>query len=165
MIKNILFFILFFSTIYSSPRNQSSIFFREKINSLEIENLKEHVEYHDNGNISVKGSLIDGIKFGFWYFYDKNGKLREERTYINGDHFFSVNSFSEKEFIISNGYLKDSLQNGEWNFYDEKGILLITITFKKGIRDGKFVAYSPKGHPIVVGTFKNNELLDIISIR
>ncbi|MGL5123794.1 MAG: toxin-antitoxin system YwqK family antitoxin [Fusobacteriaceae bacterium] len=165
MQKNILFFILLFSTIHFSTESQSSVFSQKKNNFSLKENIKEYIEYYNNGQIKVKGSLTDDIKFGFWYFYDENGKLREERTYINGDDLFSIKSFSEKGTLISSGYIKNFLQDGEWSFYDGESLLLVTLVFKKGIKDGKLVAFSKKGYPIIVGTFLNNELLNIISIK
>ncbi|MGL4688091.1 MAG: toxin-antitoxin system YwqK family antitoxin [Fusobacteriaceae bacterium] len=165
MIKSILFFTLLFSVINFSAESQISNSIQEKNSASTTGNVREYVEHYSNGKISVKGSLADGVKFGFWYFYDENGKLREERTYINGDSLFSIKTFSENGTLISSGYVKDFLQDGEWSFYDENSLLLVTITFKKGIRDGKLVAFSKKGHPIVVGTFVNNELLNIISIK
>ncbi|HNS17108.1 MAG TPA: hypothetical protein PKH94_01300 [Bacteroidales bacterium] len=73
-----------------------------------------NVFYHENGQISSEGKMVNGVPDGYWKTYYENGTLKSEGN--------------RKEFLL------DSL----WKFYDEKGKLVLEITYgnnkKNGIR-------------------------------
>ncbi len=40
--------------------------------------------YHDNGQLSARGTYVDGKECGLWEYYHDNGQLRQRGTYVDG---------------------------------------------------------------------------------
>lgn len=38
--------------------------------------------YHKNGSVKMKGTLLEGIDNGWWYFYDEKGNLIKKNEYV-----------------------------------------------------------------------------------
>lgn len=127
--------------------------------------VEDYTRLYDNGLIEIRGQTMLGKKIGIWYFYHESGKIAEEHLYLDGESDFNVKLYDDEGVITSSGKVLNGKQEGEWSFYDEKGLVLVKMTFKKGIREGVFVAYSETGAPIVAGVFKNNDLIEIDSIK
>lgn len=127
--------------------------------------IKDYVEYYNNGKIKIKGSYIGETKIGFWNYYREDGTVKNEVSYINDEESFGIKYFNEKGVISSSGLIQGGEQVGEWLYYDDEGKLLVRLNYKDGKRDGVFIAYSKEEIPIVVGIFENDLLKDIKSIR
>ena len=41
--------------------------------------------YHENGNIQVKGTFINGKYHGLWNFFNEDGSLEKSETYKDGE--------------------------------------------------------------------------------
>ncbi len=60
---------------------------------------KKHIQYHNDGSIWAKGTMINGQPDGYWEWFRKDGtKLRS-------------------------GYFAKGKQVGEWTTYDKKGMV------------------------------------------
>jgi len=44
----------------------------------------DYIRYHLNGKINISGKLKKGYRIGVWKFFNIEGKLLEEKNYING---------------------------------------------------------------------------------
>ena len=88
------------------------------------------VFYHSNGKIASEGTMRDGKPDGYWKTYNDLGILKSEGNRLN--------------------YELDSL----WKFYDDEGELKLSITYKKGIKNGVRTTYLE--YQILVDSFANN---------
>ena len=86
------------------------------------------LKYHDNGQISLRASFLDGKKEGVWKYFHNNGELLKKETHPNRfDHIFvqtfdrngNINGFWPREDSYS--YIEESdYSNLEYTtFYDE----------------------------------------------
>ncbi len=76
-----------------------------------------NIFYHENGNKSSEGNMVDGKPDLYWKTYYENGELKSE------------------------GNRKDFLLDSIWKFYDETGKLVLLINYKNGQKDGIRVTY------------------------
>ena len=91
-------------------------------------------QYHDNGQLEIKGTYIGGKRDGPWVFYHDNGQLWVEGT------------------------LKVGVKDGLWISYYENGQLAYKGSFLNGYRDGPWVWYNNNGvESWRSGTYKNGE--------
>jgi antitoxin component YwqK of YwqJK toxin-antitoxin module len=67
---------------------------------------REHLQYHRDGSLWVKGRTLDGIACGYWEFFRKDG------TKLRSGHF----EYGE--------------QVGEWTTYDKNGEVYKVTTIK-----------------------------------
>jgi hypothetical protein len=59
--------------------------------------------FHENGRIKAKGMILNKLKNGWWYFYDKHVNLKEKSEYIViRDSIYKNQSY----FFDSNGKIK-----------------------------------------------------------
>lgn len=162
-------FFIFIFLLSTNLAFGTDLFNRPQKNSDKVKKsdplVEDYTRLYDNGLIEIKGQTMLGKKIGIWYFYHESGKIAEEHLYLEGERDFNVKLYDDEGVITSSGKVLNGKQEGEWSFYDEKGFILVKMTFKKGIREGIFVAYSETGAPIVAGVFKNNDLIEIDSIK
>ncbi len=68
---------------------------------------KQHIEYHKDGSVWAKGSLVNGECHGYWEWFRKEGtKMRS-------------------------GYFKNGKQVGKWTTYDREGKEFKVTSFDK----------------------------------
>jgi antitoxin component YwqK of YwqJK toxin-antitoxin module len=95
--------------------------------------MAEKVEFHDNGKIKSKGSIVNGLKEGMWLFYFESGK-------------------KEKEI-----YFKDDVEDGLFRRWYEDGTLAIESESKNGISEGIWREYYENGSLKEEALYKNGE--------
>lgn len=67
---------------------------------------KQHTQYHKDGSIWAKGSMLDGECDGYWEWFRKDGtKMRS-------------------------GYFKKGKQTGEWITYDKSSSIVKKTSMK-----------------------------------
>lgn len=71
-----------------------------------MEEPKDVIQYHKNGNTWYKGQMLGDQMHGYWEWFTKDGKL------------------------MRSGYYHKGIQVGEWKTYDKKGKVL-TVTMMK----------------------------------
>lgn len=123
--------------------------------------LKKYRSYHPNGKVFIEGSHVGDKKIGYWYKYDENGVVREEYSFVSGKPIVGVTVYSEEGIVSGSGFLSRGFQEGWWSYYDSSGEKLVKIEYKKGIKDGKFIAYSEFNAPIVVGIFEKDKIINV----
>ncbi len=62
--------------------------------------------YYDNGNLSYKGTYINGLRHGYWERYWPNGKFGLVTNYLNGKvglyiAYHSSGVLAEKKFYAN----------------------------------------------------------------
>ncbi|MCM8569698.1 hypothetical protein NE848_09925 [Gramella jeungdoensis] len=88
----------------------------EKFGTFDVDNGKK-VEYHDNGNISIRYNLKNGKIDGKIEVYHPSGQLKKTGTYLNGK------------------------QNGLFKEYDEEGDLVLEYNVKNNLKHGSYIEY------------------------
>jgi antitoxin component YwqK of YwqJK toxin-antitoxin module len=88
--------------------------------------------WYEDGQISVKRDLKEGIANGLTTHYYENGKIKWTGYYING------------------------IQHGIQKEYYESGQLRTIATIKNGVANGQFITYYQNGKVEVIGYAVNN---------
>lgn len=80
--------------------------------------VEEVLEYFPNGNVKLKGKLVDKAKNGEWEEYYENGNLKRSVSYSDG---------------VKDGRTLVFKENGDLDFFMDykKGKLLISPKFKR----------------------------------
>ena len=90
--------------------------------------------FHENGQLNIKGTYKDGKWDGPWFrYYHKNGQLMQKGTY------------------------KDGKEDGPWVGYYRNGQLSGRVTYKDGKQVGLGVSYYENGQLWSKGHYKNGE--------
>lgn len=101
-----------------------------------IENVKQsdglYLEKHDNGQIKIKGEILQNKRIGIWTSYYKNGIKQSENTYIDGVLSGKTVSFYTNGQVRYIGYFIKNKKDGKWNFYSKQGDLDKTLEYKGG---------------------------------
>lgn len=74
---------------------------------------KEYIQYHKDGSIWAKGSIIGDNPTGYWEWFRKDGTL------------------------MRSGYFREGIQIGEWKTYDKSGNVYKVTDMQAGKKDGK----------------------------
>jgi len=128
--------------------------------------------YHANGKISQQSNFENGKHIGEYLLYHENGNLEVKTTIVNGLQNGWTVYHREDGSKHSEGNYKNGNRNGEWKYYDENGNIKGTTVFKIDyeIEEANmslqlpnnewFLAnYSDKG--FTQYTFKRNEITDL----
>ena len=98
----------------------------------------EFVLYFPNGNIEIKGKIVEGENEGQWNYYYPNRSLE------------------------SQGNFKDDLVNGKWLWYFPNGNLKEEGKYVAGEREGEWFSYNDDGSLYIKRYFKDNVLTDSV---
>lgn len=83
-----------------------------------VENI---IEYHPNGKLKKKGTLVDGKRDGVWEAYFENGLLQSRHTYSHGIDNGAVAVYYENGAYRYKGLFNMGKKYGEWVSYNEQG--------------------------------------------
>ena len=98
----------------------------------------EFILYFPNGNVEIKGKIIDGKNEGQWDYYYSNKSLE------------------------SQGNFKNDLVDGKWVWYFPNGNLKEKGKYVNGKRQGEWLSYNDDGGLYIKRYFKNNVLTDSV---
>ena len=95
--------------------------------------LTPHIEYWDNGNVSIKGQKNSkGQEEGIWEMFYENGNIRMRIPYKEGKVGGIVESFYENGNIHRRTPYKEGNKDGIEEFFDEQGNIIRTHHWKDG---------------------------------
>jgi antitoxin component YwqK of YwqJK toxin-antitoxin module len=95
--------------------------------------LTPHIEYHPNGNVSIKGQHnSNGHREGLWEGFHLNGNIEGRIPYKDGKEDGIEEWFYENGNIKARIPFKDDRKDGTQNFYDEQGNITETRHWKDG---------------------------------
>ena len=114
----------------------------EKFKSLETttesEELTPYIEYHDNGNVCIKGQKNSkGQREGIWELFYENGNIERRTPY------------------------KEGKRDGIEECFDEQGNIKWRIPYKGGNRDGIEEWFHKNRNIIETRHWKDGELIEI----
>jgi antitoxin component YwqK of YwqJK toxin-antitoxin module len=95
--------------------------------------LTPHIEYHDNGNVWIKGQLNSrGQEEGIWEMFYENGNLRMRIPYKEGKEDGIEESFYENGNIRWRIPYKKDKEHGIEEKFDKQGNITETCHWKDG---------------------------------
>jgi len=89
--------------------------------------LKDHVEYYENGQVKITGKMADGKREGPWKSYYLDGKKWSETTFKNGIKSGPTVTYYENGMMRYRGQYEGDKRTGVWQFYNEEGTLEKTL--------------------------------------
>jgi len=113
----------------------------KKVVEYEVKNgLKdgEFILYFTNGNVEIKGKIVDGENEGEWNYYYANKLLQ------------------------SQGGFKNDLVDGKWVWYFPNGNLKEEGKYVDGKREGEWLSYNDGGGLYIKRYFKDNVMTDSV---
>jgi len=133
--------------------------FKSLETTAESEKLTPHIEYHDNGNVWVKGQKNQyGRKEGLWEYFYKNGKIHWRIPYKNGKEDGIAEWFYKNGNIYMRTPHKEGKRDGiEERFYESRNIKA-RIPYKEGKEDGIEAWFDERGNIVETQHWKDGEL-------
>lgn len=120
----------------------------------------EYIDYHNNGNIRVKGFYMNNSRVGKWEYFYRSGDKYKTVLYDNGLEYLSDLFKKNGRQVIKNGTgkVKDKVRISLVNNAESEMIGSVT----KGLRDGEWII---RRDGFIVGTefFKNGVFIKGVS--
>ncbi len=83
----------------------------------------EYTENYSNGALKIKGTIVNGQRFGVWVSYHKNGNKASESNYVRGELFGKTVAYHPNGQVAYIGYYEYGEKSGKWQFFSEDGTL------------------------------------------
>ncbi|MDG1147195.1 MAG: hypothetical protein P8N52_02700 [Crocinitomicaceae bacterium] len=111
--------------------------------------------YYTNGNLKLNGTYVKDMKVGEWTESFENGQLKDVMTY----KLFKVKS-KVNYGIMKDHVVMESKLHGQTRSYSSKDFKMTGDgNYKKGLKEGKWIAYYPGGKfPAVISQYKDGAL-------
>lgn len=122
--------------------------------------MKDGVSYttmfHKNGAKRAFGKNVDEKKDSVWTYYDRDGVMISQDTYIE-----DVKSGLSQVFYPSGKVTEEvpwvnGVKNGEWKQYYEDGQVMSVIKYVNGLVEGEAMYFHPDGKVNIKGTYQND---------
>ena len=120
--------------------------------------------YHSNGILQATGQYVNKCKEGLWKYYDENGKIASEETYVY------QNDTSYLEGILTIYYPSGKIQetdtyvngkgNGAVTTYYESGGIKMKAMFKENLKNGPVLHFDEKGELTKKEQYANGVLVE-----
>ena len=81
----------------------------------------KNVENYPNGNLKIKGDIVNGIKQGKWESFYENGNKWSECTYVFGKRNGIYKTFYPNGNLKMHGVYQEDKKVDVWFFYLENG--------------------------------------------
>jgi len=101
--------------------------------------------YYENGEVKYKKRYSEDLPDGKWDYYTASGKKNEEQIYVEGKRNEEWYRIEENGDTYYQYWDKDSLVSEYADLHYSNGQLIEKISYKKGLKDGKFTGYYPSG--------------------
>ena len=131
------------------------------INYIDINGLKQGYweKKYPNGKIKYQAHFKNDIPVGEFKRYYSNGQLFAHIIYDKeGNGTGDATYYWDDGKLLAKGKLvKVKLKQGLWKIYNTKGVLLRTINYDKGIKNGEQITYYHEGGIAEKANFKNGK--------
>ena len=91
------------------------------------------------------GTIINGLRHGFWRVFYSDGQLKSKGNYQNGIKDGKWIGYRPNGFIHYEGEYLKGKQHGLWTHYWENKVVGFQGTFINGEKHGKWVGYERDG--------------------
>jgi antitoxin component YwqK of YwqJK toxin-antitoxin module len=115
--------------------------------------------FHESGKLWQIGNYTNGELTDEWRVYDNNGVL------VQSSNYFKNKLQGQQKYYFGNGFIKqllffkEGVLDGIAQLYANQGFLSKSylseeISFKDGMKDGRYIKYNETGDSVVIGKFK-----------
>jgi antitoxin component YwqK of YwqJK toxin-antitoxin module len=94
--------------------------------------LVKEIQYYQNGQKRIEGSIKDGNRNGKWTFWFEHGPIWSEGFYSNGIRTDSTWVYHENGTLFYKGTYLEGEKHGTWKFYDDEENLVNQVIFDHG---------------------------------
>jgi len=94
---------------------------------------KEGEWVYQVGDHEEKGSYVIGLREGTWIYYYKNGQIKYEGTYLQGNPDRRHKLYYPNGVLKEDRYYEMGIREKNWKKYDEEGNLVMTITYRNDV--------------------------------
>lgn len=101
-------------------------------------------EFRDNGSIKKEYTEIDGVISGIFISYLSSGKIFSLCHYKDGEINGELVKYNGDGSISSRNHYKDGMLDGNQLYYG-RDYLVMSVAYKKDLRDGVSFAYNKDG--------------------
>jgi len=101
--------------------------------------------YYENGEVKYKKRYSEDLPDGKWDYYTAAGKKNEEQIYVEGKRNEEWYRKDENGDTYYQYWDLDSLVSEYADLHYSNGQLIEKISYKEGLKDGKFTGYYPSG--------------------
>jgi len=101
--------------------------------------------YYENGEVKYKKRYSEDLPDGKWDYYTAAGKKNEEQIYVKGKRNEEWYRKDENGDTYYQYWDLDSLVSEYADLHYSNGQLIEKISYKEGLKDGKFTGYYPSG--------------------
>jgi len=92
---------------------------------------KPFAELYDNGQVKIKGNLLDDQRHGRWESFYENGVKWSEDNYYQGEKNGRTVSYYPTGMFRYQGTYIDDIEAGKWTFYDEEGNIIKEMDYSE----------------------------------
>lgn len=102
------------------PADQSA---NETADTAVVENIPDgdYVEHYQDGSVKMRGTILNGKRYGTWVSYHANGNKASENHYTYGNLNGKTVSYYKNGQIRYIGYYAGNEKSGIWKFFKKDG--------------------------------------------
>ena len=115
----------------------------------------EHKSWFANGNPKSEAIYVNGEPEGLMTFWYPNGRKEIEGRMVNGNRdgnwmYYNMDGSLQLQVLYRNGVMvKEKKENGTFREYYDDEQVMSEVTYRKGLREGRFVEYHDNGKWVV----------------
>ena len=113
--------------------------------------------YYESGEVKYKKRYTEDDPDGKWEYYTAAGEKNAEEIYVEGKRNEEWYKKGENRDIYYQYWDMDSLISEYADLHYSNGQLIEKISYKKGLKDGKFTGYYPSGKVEYVKRYEENK--------
>lgn len=119
---------------------------------------KQYVKEKNNQGVIIgEGWIKNGVRNGYWKFYDDQHQLSQTGHYINDQKDGYWHEYNQGK-LSAEGHFKNNHKTNWWTFYNSSGYRTIKTQFKNGVKNG-YSLYYKKSALSMVEEYSRNEKL------
>ena len=126
--------VLFLTLLFFSCMDGSKIVQEKKVEIKPEIGAEIYIEKHKNGQVKIKGNLVNKLRQGKWESFYENGSKWSESVYLFGKRNGISKGFYSNGNLKFHGTYRDEKKVGIWFFYLENG------KFEKEVDFGNFMS-------------------------
>ena len=147
--------ILFVNLVFSQNVGQKG---DSKLNYTDINGKKQGkwVKKYPNGKVAYEAYFINDKLVKEYKRYYKSGQLKLEVNYDKNSNGFAKLYWDTKKRMAEGNYVNTNVKDSVWNMYGVDGMLMVSVSYKNGIKDGREIKYYRNGKKSEILEWKND---------
>lgn len=114
----------------------------------------KHIEYNDNGKVSLELNVSNGKEHGAFDFYFSSGIKKEHREYNEGKKNGIWITWNEDNVKIAEAGYNNDIKDGNWFVWDNNGLLLYEMHYVSGKKTGTWRQWDETGKLVMERDFE-----------